>query len=70
MACTTEGPFHKAKAYSTGLELDIYCQTLPTKESHFIFDDRYYEQTDNEAMGSPVGRMLVNASVTLKKSKP
>ena len=69
MACTTEGLFHKAKAFFTGLKLDIYCQTLPTKESHFIFDGRYYEQTDGEAMGSLVGLMLTNASLTLKKSR-
>ena len=69
MACTTDGSFHKAKAFFTGLKLDIYCQTLPTKECHFIFDGRYYEQTDGEAMGSPVGPLLANASVTLKKSR-
>ena len=69
MACTTEGSFHKAKAFFTGLKLDLYCQTLPTKERHFTFDGRYYEQTDFEAMGSPVGPLLANASATLKKSR-
>ena len=31
-----------------------------SKKSHFIFDGKYYEQTDGVAMGSLVGPLLAN----------
>ena len=34
--------------------------TLATKESLFIFNDKYYKQTDGVAMGSPLGPTLAN----------
>ncbi|XP_068757563.1 uncharacterized protein [Montipora capricornis] len=31
-----------------------------TKKSHFLFDDKYYDQIDGVAMGSPLGPVLAN----------
>ena len=35
--------------------------SLATKDSHFIFDGRLYEQIDGVVMGSPLGSTLANA---------
>jgi len=31
-----------------------------TKKRHFLFDGKYYNQTDGVAMGSPLGPVLAN----------
>ena len=31
-----------------------------TKNSHFLFDGKYYDQIDGVAMGSPLGPVLAN----------
>ena len=31
-----------------------------SKENHFIFDNKYFDQTDGVSMGSPLGPILAN----------
>ena len=38
--------------------------TFATKESHFLFDGRYYDQIDGVGMGSPLGPILANIFMT------
>ena len=33
---------------------------FPTKQSHFLFDGKYYDQIDGVAIGSPLGPVLAN----------
>ena len=35
--------------------------TLAITESFFLFDGKFYQQTDGVAMGSPLGPILANA---------
>ena len=36
---------------------------FPTKQSHFLFDGKYYDQIDGVAIGSPLGPVLANISL-------
>ena len=46
-------------------KLLVYC----VHENHFCFEDKYYDQVDGVAMGSPLGPILANIFMSRFESK-
>ena len=60
--CTDSDSLYKDDENSPKIANDDFCNllTVATKESFFMFNNKFYKQIDGVAMGSPLGPALAN----------